>query len=125
MSLGADDGDDDEMASYYLLYVTERLRKEISSLVMVNPEFLQDNYKIMKNVSAITSFTDKLKNFLMQLGEDSGSVMLGGEAAVFERATKSADKGDSKLGDRLDKLLDAVGAGRPIEEMYENLTRKG
>jgi len=67
MSLGADDGDDDEMASYYLLYVTERLRKEISSLVMVNPEFLQDNYKIMKNVSAITSFTDKLKNFLMQL----------------------------------------------------------
>ena len=120
--LSPGDGEDEEDLPYFqklALYEFTKVKKEISSLMMFNPYFWNENFKTIESPTALFSVFDKF-NAVIEQGFNP--------LEVYETDSSTADKGDNKLFNKFLKLFSNVaGTVNPeigsLDNMIENQQR--
>jgi hypothetical protein len=101
------------------LYEFTKVKKELSSLMLFNPYFWNENFKTIESPTALFSVFDKF-NAIIEQGFNP--------LETYETDTSTAEKGDYKIVNKFLKLFSNVaGTVNPeigsLDNMIENQKR--
>jgi hypothetical protein len=116
------EGEDEEDLPYFqklALYEFTKVKKELSSLMLFNPYFWNENFKTLESPTALFSVFDKFNAIIEQAFNP---------LETYETDTSTAEKGDYKLFNKFLKLFSNVaGTINPeigsLDNMIENQKR--
>lgn len=120
--LAPGEGEDEEDLPYFqklALYEFTKVKKELSSLMLFNPYFWNENFKTIESPTALFSVFDKF-NAIIEQGFNP--------LETYETNTSTAEKGDYKIVNKFLKLFSNVaGTVNPeigsLDNMIENQKR--